>query len=155
MMVKKADRPKPNRSKSRGSKPGRFFIAAVVLSVSLLLLLLPGEAAAKTRVNVSVSLGGVIIVGGAFIVWSVGFSGRFSKQPAKVKELASADGPYTESKAGFVPLYDSGFNGGYDTGYSRVYDTGYGMGGDGLLAGEEVRVLPKDAVVIDLLRVEF
>ena len=150
-MVKKADRPKPNRSKSRGLKPGRFLIAAAVLSVSLLLLLLPGEAAAKTRVNVSVSLGGVIIVGGAFIVWSVGYSGRLSKQPAKVKELASADGPYAESKAGFVPLYDRG----YDTGYSRMYDTGYGMGGDGLLAGEEVRVLPKDAVVIDLLRVEF
>lgn len=139
MMVKKADRPKAIS----------FFIAAVVLSVSLLLT--PDEAAARSRVNVSVSLGGVIIVGGAFIVWSVGFSGRFSKRQAGVTELASADGPYTESKAGFVPLYDRG----YDTGYSRVYDAGYGMGGDGSLAGEEVRVLPKDAVVIDLLRVEF
>ena len=145
------------RGKLKRSKLGRFLIAAAALSVSLLLT--PGEAAARSRVSVSVTLGGVIIVGGALIVWSVGYSGQLSKRPAGVTELASADGPYTESKAGFIPLYDRGYNGGYGTGYNTGYDTGYGMVGDGLLAGEEhissEEVLPKDAVVIDLLRVEF
>lgn len=64
----------------------------VLIVTALLMLMQPLKAEARTSVYVSVGIGGAVVVGGAFIYWSVSHSSRVS-----IRELATSPFPLETS----------------------------------------------------------
>ncbi|MFZ3071790.1 MAG: hypothetical protein WA162_00910 [Thermodesulfobacteriota bacterium] len=75
-----------------------FFVVFFILSV----LFAPSNAAAETRVYVTASVSGGIIAGGAYIIWSIMYSGRVANAPASTPDGA----PKNEYAGGAIPEYE-------------------------------------------------
>lgn len=94
---------------------------SIIMMVAILLVYQPMTVeAASTRVYVSISIGGALIVGGGFLAWSLSYGSRVSKKdpnPTPLPSLASnvmefqgekfktfVDRSFQISPEGFQPL---------------------------------------------------
>ena len=59
----------------------RFLAKTILVLFVFFVLFAPSNARAETRVYVTASVGGGIIAGGAYIIWSIMYSVRVAKSP--------------------------------------------------------------------------